>query len=164
MWAQMITVRPKPGRNPELPRWVEQLKAAEQPGSGLLRSSAMQDQADTSRVRMLLFFESEEKARERSRGPQSLGSIAFRRGGSHSKRTVKESPMGTQDKASNKLQDVKGKVKETVGKVTGDEDLENEGKTDQVKASVKDVGEKVKDVGEKVKDAASEIKDAVTGK
>ena len=65
--------------------------------------------------------------------------------------------MGTQDKASNKLQDVKGKVKETVGKVTGDEDLEDEGKTDQVKASVKDVGEKVKD-------AASEIKDAVTGK
>jgi uncharacterized protein YjbJ (UPF0337 family) len=65
--------------------------------------------------------------------------------------------MGTQDKASNKLQDVKGKVKETVGKATGDEDLENEGKTDQVKASVKDVGEKVKD-------AASEIKDAVTGK
>lgn len=65
--------------------------------------------------------------------------------------------MGTQDKASNKLQDVKGKVKETVGKATGDEDLENQGKTDQVKSSVKDVGEKVKD-------AASEIKDAVTGK
>jgi uncharacterized protein YjbJ (UPF0337 family) len=65
--------------------------------------------------------------------------------------------MGAQDKASNKLQDVKGKVKETVGKATGDEDLENEGKSDQVKASVKDVGEKVKD-------AASEIKDAVTGK
>jgi uncharacterized protein YjbJ (UPF0337 family) len=65
--------------------------------------------------------------------------------------------MGTQDKASNKLQDVKGKVKETVGKVTGDDDLVHKGKTDQVKASVKDLGEKVKD-------AASEIKDAVTGK
>jgi uncharacterized protein YjbJ (UPF0337 family) len=64
--------------------------------------------------------------------------------------------MGTQDKASNKLQDVKGKVKETVGRATGDEDLENKGKTDQVKASLKDVGEKVKD-------AASEVKDAVTG-
>jgi len=64
--------------------------------------------------------------------------------------------MGTQDKASNKLQDVKGKVKETVGKVTGNEDLEHKGKTDQAKASVKDVGEKVKD-------AASDIKDAVTG-
>lgn len=71
--------------------------------------------------------------------------------------------MGTQDKASNKLQDVKGKVKETVGRATDDEDLENEGKADQVTASIKDVGETVKDVGEKVKDAASEIKDAVTG-
>ena len=79
-----------------------------------------------------------------------MGSIGSRRGGSHLKPKVKESPLGTQDKASNKLQDVKGKVKETVGKATGDEDLENEGKTDQVKASVKD--------------AASEIKDAVTGK
>lgn len=65
--------------------------------------------------------------------------------------------MGTQDKASNKLQDVKGKVKETVGKATGNDDLEKKGKADQVKASVKDVGEKVQD-------AASEIKDAVTGK
>jgi uncharacterized protein YjbJ (UPF0337 family) len=71
--------------------------------------------------------------------------------------TVKERPMGTHDKASNKLQDLKGKVKETVGKATGDDDLEHKGKTDQVKASVKGVGEKVKD-------AASEIKDAVTGK
>lgn len=64
--------------------------------------------------------------------------------------------MGTQDKASNKLQDVKGKVKETVGKATGDDDLESKGNTDQAKAAVKDVGEKVKD-------AASDIKGAVTG-
>jgi uncharacterized protein YjbJ (UPF0337 family) len=64
--------------------------------------------------------------------------------------------MGTQDKASNKGQDIKGKVKETVGKVTGDESLEDEGKADQAKASLKDVGEKVKD-------AASKVKDAVTG-
>jgi len=72
--------------------------------------------------------------------------------------------MGTQDKASNKLQDIKGKVKETAGKATGNEELERKGKTDQAKASVKDVGEKVKDVGEKVKDAASEVKDVVTDK
>ena len=65
--------------------------------------------------------------------------------------------MGTQDKASNKVQDLKGKAKETVGKVTGDEDLESEGNADQAKAAVKDVGEKVKD-------AASKVKDAVTGK
>lgn len=64
--------------------------------------------------------------------------------------------MGTQDKASNKVQDIKGKVEETVGKVTGDEKLEDEGRGDQAKAAVKDVGEKVKD-------AASSVKDAVTG-
>ena len=64
--------------------------------------------------------------------------------------------MGTQ------AQDIKGKVKETVGKVTGDEDLERKGKTDQAKSAVKDVGEQVKDVGEKVKDAASKVKDTVT--
>lgn len=65
--------------------------------------------------------------------------------------------MGTQDKASNKVQDIKGKVEETVGKVTGNEELEDEGRGDQAKAAVKDVGEKVKD-------AAASVKDAVTGK
>jgi uncharacterized protein YjbJ (UPF0337 family) len=65
--------------------------------------------------------------------------------------------MGSQDKASNKVQDLKGKAEEAVGKVVGDEDLEDRGKADQAKAAVKDVGEKVKD-------AASKIKDAVTGK
>jgi len=60
--------------------------------------------------------------------------------------------MGTMDKASNKAQDVKGKVKETAGKVTGDEELEAEGKSDQAKAAVKDVGEKVKDAISKVTD------------
>jgi len=62
--------------------------------------------------------------------------------------------MGTEDKASNKVQDVKGKVKEAAGKVTGNEDLEAEGKSDQAKSAVKDVGEKVKD-------AASEVKHAI---
>lgn len=61
--------------------------------------------------------------------------------------------MGTQDKAANKVQDIKGKVEETAGRVTGDEKLESEGKADQAKAAVKDVGEKVKDAGSKVKDA-----------
>ena len=32
--------------------------------------------------------------------------------------------MGTQDNASNKVQHINGKVKETVDKVTGDEKLE----------------------------------------
>jgi uncharacterized protein YjbJ (UPF0337 family) len=64
--------------------------------------------------------------------------------------------MGTKDKASNKAQDLKGKVKESVGSATGNDKLEAKGKTDQTKAGLKDAGEKVKD-------AASNVKDAVTG-
>ena len=70
MWAQLITVRLKPGKERDLPRLIEELKATEQPGSGLLRSSAMQDQSDPSRVHMLVLFESEEKARERENDPR----------------------------------------------------------------------------------------------
>src|ERR1035437_443604 len=65
MWAQLITTRLKPGREEDLPRLIEQLQASEQPGSGLVRSTAMRDQNDPSRVYMLVVFESEEKARER---------------------------------------------------------------------------------------------------
>jgi uncharacterized protein YjbJ (UPF0337 family) len=67
-----------------------------------------------------------------------------------------ESHMGTKDKASNKTQDLEGKVKESVGSATGNEDLERKGKADQTKAALKDAGEKVKD-------AASHVKDTVKG-
>ena len=63
MWAQLITTRLKPGKEGDLPRLVEQLRATEQPGSGLVRSTAMQDQNDPKRVFMLIVFESEERAR-----------------------------------------------------------------------------------------------------
>ena len=53
--------------------------------------------------------------------------------------------MGADDKASNKIQDLGGKAKEGLGKVTGDKDTQNEGKLDQAKSSLKDAGEKVKD-------------------
>jgi quinol monooxygenase YgiN len=65
MWAQLITTRLKPGREQDLPKLFEQLRAVEQPGSGLLRSTAMRDQNDPSQVYMLILFESEEKARAR---------------------------------------------------------------------------------------------------
>lgn len=51
--------------------------------------------------------------------------------------------MGTAD-------ELKGKAKEKVGEVTGDEHLEREGKTDQAAGKVKDA---VDAVGDKVKDA-----------
>lgn len=70
MWAQLITTRLKPGREDDLPKLVEQLRATERPGSGLVRSTAMQDQKDPSRVYMLIVFESEEKARARENDPK----------------------------------------------------------------------------------------------
>ena len=65
--------------------------------------------------------------------------------------------MGTKDKASNKAQALKGRIKERVGSVTGNEDLRTKGKTDRTKASLKDAGEKAKD-------AVSNIKGAVEDK
>jgi uncharacterized protein YjbJ (UPF0337 family) len=53
--------------------------------------------------------------------------------------------MGMDDKAGNKAEDLKGKVKESTGKATDDESLEAEGKTDQSKSSLKQAGENVKD-------------------
>ena len=53
--------------------------------------------------------------------------------------------MGTNDKVSNKIDDLAGKAKEGLGKASGDERTENEGKIDQAKSSLKDAGEKVKD-------------------
>lgn len=53
--------------------------------------------------------------------------------------------MGNLDKAKNAAQRAKGKVKEDVGKATGNSRLRRKGKTDQAKAKVKQTGEKVKD-------------------
>jgi uncharacterized protein YjbJ (UPF0337 family) len=49
------------------------------------------------------------------------------------------------DKAKNKLEELGGKAKEVIGKVTGDKSTENEGKGDQVESNLKDAGEKIKD-------------------
>ena len=70
MWAQLITMRLKSGKEEDLPKLFEQLRAVEQPGSGLVRSTAMRDQNDPSRVYTLVVFESEEKARERENDPR----------------------------------------------------------------------------------------------
>jgi hypothetical protein len=70
MWAQLITVTLKPGGDVGLARLEAQLQAAEQPGSGLVRSSVLREQKDPSRVHMLVVFESEEKAREREEDPR----------------------------------------------------------------------------------------------
>jgi heme-degrading monooxygenase HmoA len=70
MWAQLIKTRLKPGQEDGLERLDQQLQAAEQPGSGLVRSMIMRDRNDPSAVYTLVVFESEEKARARERDPR----------------------------------------------------------------------------------------------
>jgi len=53
--------------------------------------------------------------------------------------------MSAIDKAKNAVEDMGGKSKEAVGDATDNERLENEGRTDQSKANLKQAGEKVKD-------------------
>lgn len=61
--------------------------------------------------------------------------------------------MGTDDKFRNKAEEVGGKAKEGFGRVTGDEELQAEGKADQSKSKVKQAGEKIKDAAKGVRDA-----------
>jgi uncharacterized protein YjbJ (UPF0337 family) len=57
--------------------------------------------------------------------------------------------MSAEDKANNKGEELKGSAKETVGKATGNEQLEAEGKGDQMSGNLKQAGEKVKDAFKK---------------
>jgi quinol monooxygenase YgiN len=70
MWAQLITMRLKQGKDGEVQGIVDLLRAAEQPDSGLVRSLTMRDQNDPSRIYTLVVFESEEHARARENDPQ----------------------------------------------------------------------------------------------
>jgi uncharacterized protein YjbJ (UPF0337 family) len=53
--------------------------------------------------------------------------------------------MSGADKAKNKFEQVRGKVKETFGRATNNPELEAQGRTDQRASHLKDAGEKVKD-------------------
>jgi uncharacterized protein YjbJ (UPF0337 family) len=53
--------------------------------------------------------------------------------------------VGIGDKINNKVDVLKGKVKEAMGRANDDPELEAEGKGDQAKGHIKQAGEKVKD-------------------
>jgi uncharacterized protein YjbJ (UPF0337 family) len=53
--------------------------------------------------------------------------------------------MGAQDKAKNKAEELAGQAKGAFGLSAEDQDLENEGKGDQVKSNLKDARDKAKD-------------------
>jgi hypothetical protein len=77
MWAQLIQMKLKPGK--DTAAMIEQIRAAEQPGSGLVRSLMMRDQSDPSRIYTLVVFESEEKARAREQDPRRNERLAAAR-------------------------------------------------------------------------------------
>ena len=77
MWAQLIEMRLKPGEDPA--EMIELIRSAEQPGSGLVRSIFMRDQADPGRVLTLVVFESEEQARAREQDPRRIEQLAAAR-------------------------------------------------------------------------------------
>jgi quinol monooxygenase YgiN len=68
MWAQLIQMQLRPGK--DTAEMTKQIRAAEQPGSGLVRTLVMRDQSDPSRVYTLVVFESEEQARAREQDPR----------------------------------------------------------------------------------------------
>ena len=53
--------------------------------------------------------------------------------------------MSDSDKTRNKVEEIRGRAKEEVGRTTGDEELESQGKRDQAKSNAKQAGEKIKD-------------------
>src|SRR5947207_7070015 len=73
MWAQLIKMRLKPGS--DTADLDKQIRAAEQPGSGLVRTLVMHDQKDPSQVYAMVVFESEDKARAREQDPRRQESL-----------------------------------------------------------------------------------------
>jgi len=61
----------------------------------------------------------------------------------------KGTAVSATNKAKDKAQAAKGKVKKGTGKALGDPVLEGKGKAEQAKGNLKQAGEKVKDAGKK---------------
>lgn len=64
------------------------------------------------------------------------------------------------EQAGGKAENFKGKIKEGVGKITGDRDLEAEGQVDQAEGTIRDkTGKAIRNV----KDAGDRLKDKLSG-
>ena len=57
--------------------------------------------------------------------------------------------MGAENKAANKVTEVKGKIKKQAGRATDGARLEAEGRAEETKGDLKQAGEKVKDAFKK---------------
>jgi uncharacterized protein YjbJ (UPF0337 family) len=61
--------------------------------------------------------------------------------------------MGLDDKIRHEAEEIVGKAKEGLGRLTGNERLEAEGQAEQAEATVKQAGDHLKDAAHDVKDA-----------
>ncbi|MED5803146.1 CsbD family protein [Gordonia sp. Z-3] len=68
--------------------------------------------------------------------------------------------MGIEDDAKNKAEEMKGRGKEAAGSLTDNEDLKQEGKSDQGIAQGK---QKVADAADAVKGKVDDVKNKLTG-
>ena len=66
--------------------------------------------------------------------------------------------MGTFDKIKDKAEQLLGKGKETLGRTTGNEEMEAAGKRDQLKGEAKEAGHDLRD---KAAGAAKDVKDSL---
>jgi uncharacterized protein YjbJ (UPF0337 family) len=67
--------------------------------------------------------------------------------------------MGIADKISHKAEELSGKAKETVGRMTGNEDLEAQGRADQAEADVQQAGDKMRDAKDDASEGLQDAKD-----
>lgn len=82
--------------------------------------------------------------------PVSGGCLMLTPAGSQTRLpTERDSIMGAENKAANKVTELKGKIKKKAGQVTDDEGLEAEGRAEESKGDLKQAGEKVKDAFKK---------------
>jgi quinol monooxygenase YgiN len=76
MWAQLVKARLKPGQEAELQRIQEEFVERErQNPTGWLRSIWLQNQNDPQESYTIVFFESEEKARQREQTPEQQAMV-----------------------------------------------------------------------------------------
>ena len=61
--------------------------------------------------------------------------------------------MGFMDKLRNRFMMSRGRVKQNVGRETGDPYLETRGQAERIEGAGRQVGEQVKDAGKNIKDA-----------
>ncbi len=70
MWAQLLDLRIRPGREHHLPIALAQIRSLEQDDSGLVRTTVMIDDEDPLRALVLVVFANEEDARARESDPR----------------------------------------------------------------------------------------------